>query len=73
MAVLILAPVLKVLEDGITLVLRVGLEMPVNGYVSPVANFLRQISCIKNEFRLEKSVFSGLGEEPQVQCQIKIR
>jgi len=40
MPVLILAPVLKVLENGITLILRVGLEMSVNGYVSPVPNFL---------------------------------
>jgi hypothetical protein len=41
MPVLILAPVLKILENGITLVLRIGLEMSVYGYVSPVSDFLR--------------------------------
>lgn len=72
MTVLILTPVLKVFENGITLVLRIGLEMPVDGYVSPVPNFLGQISRIENKFGLEKCVFPGLGKEPQVQRQIKI-
>lgn len=40
MTVLILAPVLKILENGITLELRVGLEMSVYGNVSPVSNLL---------------------------------
>lgn len=39
-SVLILAPVLKVLEDGITLVLRVFLEVPVNSNVPPVTDLL---------------------------------
>ena len=73
MAVLILAPVLEVFEDGVTLILGVGLKMPVIGYVSPVPNFLGQVSGIENEFRLEKCVFSGFSKESQVQCQIEIR
>lgn len=73
MSVLILAPILKILENGIALVLRIRLEMPVYGNVSPVSNFLRQISSIEDEFWLEKCVFSGLSQKPQVQCQIEIR
>lgn len=72
MAILILAPVLEVFENWITLILRIGLEMPVDGYVSPVPNFLRQISSIKDKFGLEKSVFPGLSEESQIQSQIKV-
>jgi hypothetical protein len=60
MPVLILAPVLKILENGITLELRIGHEMSVYGYVSPVSDFLRQICGIKNELWLEKCVLPSL-------------
>ena len=73
MAILILAPVLKVLENGIALVLRIGLEMSVYGNVSPVSNLLRQICGIENELWLKESVFSSLCQESQVQSQIEIR
>lgn len=39
-SVLILAPVLKVLKDGVALELRVFFEVPVNGNVPPVTNLL---------------------------------
>ena len=73
MAILILAPVLKVLEDGIALILGVLLEVPVYGNVSPVSNLLRQVCCIEDELRLEESVLSGLCKEPQIQSQIEVR
>lgn len=73
MPVLILAPVLKILENGINLVLRIFLEMSEDGNISPISNFLRQICCIEDELRLKKGVLSSLGEEPQVQRQIEIR
>lgn len=73
MPILILAPVLKILENGITLVLRISLEMPVYSYVSPVSDFLRQICCIENELGLEECVLSCLGQESQVKGQIEIR
>ena len=38
MAVLILAPVLKVLEEGVDLVVGVALQVPVDADVPPVAN-----------------------------------
>ena len=41
MTVLILAPVLKILENRITLVLRIFFEMSVDSNVSPISNFLR--------------------------------
>jgi hypothetical protein len=40
MAILILAPVLKVLEDWVTLVLRVLLQVPEDGDVPPVPDLL---------------------------------
>lgn len=73
MAILILAPVLKVLENRIALVLRVLLEVPVYGDVSPVPDLLRQVRRIENELGLEKSVFSGLCKESQVQSQVEVR
>lgn len=73
MAVLILAPVLKVLENGVALVLGVLLEMSVNRDVSPVSNLLRQVGGVEDELRLEERVFPGLSQEPQVQRQVKIR
>ena len=38
MAVFILAPVLKVLEEWVDLVVRVALQMPVDADIPPVAN-----------------------------------
>ena len=40
MTVLVLAPVLEILENGIALVLRILLEMSVNGDVPPVSDLL---------------------------------
>lgn len=60
MAILILAPVLKILENRVALVFGVLFEMPVYGYVSPVSDLLRQIGCVKDELGLEEGVFSGL-------------
>lgn len=73
MAILILAPVLEVLEDRVALVLGVLLKVPVNGDVSPVPDLLGQVCCIKDELRLEESVFSGLCKKSQVQSQIEVR
>lgn len=73
MAILILAPVLKVLENGITLVLGIFLEMSVDGNVSPVPNLLRQVCGIEDELWLKECVFPRLCQEPQVQGQIEIR
>ncbi len=70
--VLILAPVLKVLEDWVTLVLRVRLQMSVDGNVSPVPNLLRQVGGIKDKLGLEESVLAGLGQETKIQSQVEI-
>ncbi len=72
MAVLILAPVLKVLEDWVTLVLRVRLQMSVDGNVSPIPNLLRQVGGIKDKLGLEESVLAGLGQETKIQSQVEI-
>ena len=72
MPVLILAPVLEVLEDRVTLVLRVLLEVPVNGDVSPVPNLLRKVCRIEDELWLEERVLPRFGQEPQVQSQVEV-
>lgn len=71
-AVLILAPVLEVLEDGVELVLRVLPKVPVDRDVPPVPDLLRQVRRIKYEFGLKEGVLPRLGEEPQVQCQVEV-
>ena len=66
MAVLILAPVVKVLEDGVDLELRVGLEVTEDGDVSPVSYLLGEIGCVEDELGLEEGILPGLRQEPQV-------
>ena len=60
MTVLVLAPVLKVLEDWVTLELRVLLEVSVDCDVSPVPDFLGQVSGVEDELWFEESVFPCL-------------
>ena len=72
MPVLILTPVLKVLEDGIDLELRVGLQMPVDGDVPPVSNLFGEVRCVEDELRLEECVLPSLGQEPQIKCQVEV-
>ena len=73
MPVLILAPVLEVLEDGVNLVLWVRLEVPEDGDVPPVPNLLRQVGGVEDELGLEEGVLPSLGQEPQVQRQVEVR
>ena len=72
-AVLILAPVLKVLKEGVQLVIGVPLEMPVDGDVAPVSNLLREVGGIYDELGLEKGVLAVLGEESQVKGEVEVR
>ena len=69
----ILAPVLKVLEHWIELVVWVSLQVSIDGNVSPVANLLRKICGIHNELWLEEGIGSVLSQESQVQGQVEIR
>jgi len=55
-AVLILAPVLEVLEDGVELVVGVLLEVAVDGDVPPVADLLGQVRRVDDELGLEEGV-----------------
>lgn len=73
MAVLILAPVFEVLENGVQLLVGVLLQMAVNGDVTPISNLLRQVCCIEDELWLEESVLPVLREETKIQCQPKVR
>jgi len=70
--VLILAPVLKVLEDGIDLELRVGLQMPVNGDVPPVSDLFGEVCRVEDELWLEECVLPSLCQESQIQCQVEV-
>lgn len=55
-AVLILAPVLKVLKQRVQLVVGVALQVAVDGDVAPVANLLAEVGRVKDELGLEKGV-----------------
>jgi hypothetical protein len=72
MSVLVLAPVLKVLEDWVALVLGVLLQMPEDADVPPVSNLLRQVSGVENELRLKEGILPCLGQEPKIQSQVKV-
>lgn len=72
MPVLVLAPVLEVLEDGVHLVLRVGLEVPEDGDVPPVADLLGQVRGVEDELWLEEGVLPSLGQEAEVQSQVEV-
>ena len=54
--VLILAPVLEVLEDGVKLVIGVRLKVAVDGDVTPVADLLGQVGGVDDELGLEEGV-----------------
>lgn len=73
MPVLVLAPVLEVLEDGVHLVLWVRLEVPEDGDVPPVPNLLGQVGGVEDELGLEEGVLPSLGQETQVQRQVEVR
>mmetsp|Transcript_32953 Transcript_32953/g.72832 ORF Transcript_32953/g.72832 Transcript_32953/m.72832 type:complete len:279 (-) Transcript_32953:229-1065(-) len=72
-AVLVLAPVLEVLEQGVQLVVRVALQVPVDADVPPVANLLRQVGGVDDELGLEEGVLAVLGQEAQIQSQVEVR
>ena len=72
-AVLVLAPVLEVLEDGVELVVGVGLEVAVDGDVPPVANLLGQVSCVDDELGLEEGVLQIRGGERPGQSGARTR
>ncbi len=75
-AVLILAPVLKVLWElvprWVTWVLRVGLQISVDCDMPTVPNLLREIRGIEDELGLQESVIVGLGQETKIQSQVEI-
>ena len=60
MTILVLAPVLKVLEDRVTLELRVLLKVSVDCDVPPVPDFLGQVSGVEDELGFEESVLPCL-------------
>jgi hypothetical protein len=60
-AVLVLAPFLELLEDGVQLLVRVVLEIAVDGDVAPVANLLREVRRVQDVLGLEEGVLAVLG------------
>ena len=63
-AILILAPVFKEVENRVELVLRVRFELALDGDVAPLANFLRNVGRVENKLRLEKGIAAALGQKP---------
>mmetsp|Transcript_8975 Transcript_8975/g.14259 ORF Transcript_8975/g.14259 Transcript_8975/m.14259 type:complete len:428 (-) Transcript_8975:77-1360(-) len=72
MAVLVLAPVLEVLEDGVELVVGVLLEVTVDGDVAPVPDLLAEVGGVDDELGLEESVLAVLGQEAKIQGESKV-
>ena len=70
--VFVLAPVLKVLEQRVQLLVRVRLQVAVDGDVTPVANLFAQVRGVHDELRLEKRVLAVLGQKPEVERQVEI-
>lgn len=66
-AVLVLAPVLELLEDGVQLLVGVVLEIAVDGDVAPVADLLREVRRVQDVLGLEEGVLAVLGKEAQVE------
>jgi hypothetical protein len=71
-SVFVLAPVFKVLEDRVQLVVRVRLQVSVDGDVSPVADLFGQVRRVHDKLRLEKSVLSVLRQKTQIQGKVKV-
>ena len=71
-SVFVLAPVFKVLEDRVQLIVRVRLQVSVDRDVSPVANLFGQVRRVDDKLRLEKRVLSVFGQETQIQGQVKV-
>lgn len=69
---LVLAPVLKVLEHGIELVVGVALEVAIDGDITPVANLLGEVGAINDELGLEECVAAILGKETEIQSEIEV-
>ena len=72
MTVFILAPVLKVLEDGVQLVVGVRLQVAVDGDVAPVTDLLRQVRRVEDELGLEERVLAVLREETQIEREVEV-
>lgn len=73
MAVLVLAPVLKLFEDGVQLFVGVLLEVAVDCDVAPVANLLGQVRGVEDELGLEEGVLARLGQEAEVEREVEVR
>jgi hypothetical protein len=69
---LVVAPALEPLEDRMEPILRVLLHLPVDRDVARVADLLRQIRGVVDEFRLEVRVLLRPREERQVHGDVEV-
>jgi hypothetical protein len=65
-AELVVAPFLEPLEDRVEPLVRMLLQLPVDGDVAGVADLLRQVGRVVDEFRPEVGVLLGLGRKPML-------
>ena len=68
MAILVLAPVLKVFKEWVELVVRVALQVPVDADVPPVANLAEQAVCQTHRLSRRGSRHSVLPQKPAAHC-----
>ncbi len=66
MAELVIAPPLEPSENRMELALGMALHLPEDRDVTRIADLLRQIGRIEDEFRPEVGVFLHLGQEPEI-------
>jgi hypothetical protein len=71
MTVLILTPVFKEAEDGVNPIFWMGFQMTVDGDIAPVPNLFGQVGGVEDELGLKEGVFATLGEESEVEGQLK--
>ena len=72
MAELVVAPFLEPFEDRMEPAVGVPLELAIDGDVAGVADLLREIGRVEDEFRPEERVFLDLGEEAEVDADPEI-
>jgi hypothetical protein len=72
MAELVIAPLFKPFEYRMKAQLRMALDLPVNGDIACIPNFLRQVGCVKDVFWLEEGVLLFPREKAKVDADAEV-
>ena len=72
MTVFVLTPVLEEIEDREDFAVGILFEVAVNSDVTPIADLFRQVSGVKDEFRLKEGVVLVGRQEAEIQLHPEI-